>query len=155
MPYTDIIKKHINARECSRRYRQRHPERRRQTQRNYYWNHHKDVLAQMREYRHQNPERVHNWRIKAALKLRTMVINAYGGRCACCCETELAFLCIDHLNGGGTQHRFQVGMGQRFYEYLKREGFPPGYQVLCYNCNAAKELPGGCPHQRNRDKEHA
>lgn len=26
-------------------------------------------------------------------------------------------------------------------------GWPPGYQVLCHNCNVAKRILGTCPHQ--------
>ena len=33
------------------------------------------------------------------------------------------------------------------YRYLKIRGFPPGYQVLCHNCNQAKGFYGKCPHQ--------
>ncbi len=25
-------------------------------------------------------------------------------------------------------------------------GYPDGFQVLCANCNMAKDRPGGCPH---------
>jgi hypothetical protein len=31
---------------------------------------------------------------------------------------------------------------------LKRRGFPPGHQVLCHNCNMAKQFYGQCPHKK-------
>ena len=32
-------------------------------------------------------------------------------------------------------------------EWLKRNDYPPGFQVLCHNCNWAKHALGRCPHQ--------
>jgi hypothetical protein len=78
-------------------------------------------------------------------ELRQEVIARYGGECACCGETRYEFLCIDHTNGGGTKHR-QSGGGRKIANYLRRAGFPEGYRVLCWNCNAAIGLYGSCPH---------
>ena len=40
------------------------------------------------------------------------VFNAYGGYvCVCCGETRRIFLTLDHINGGGTNHRKKVGGG--------------------------------------------
>jgi hypothetical protein len=71
----------------------------------------------------------------------------------CCGETEPLFLTLDHINGGGNKHRREIkesGKGSgSFYEWLKRNGYPPGFQVLCQNCNVGKWRNGGvCPHQR-------
>jgi hypothetical protein len=79
-------------------------------------------------------------------KLRAEIIEAYGGECACCGEDLPVFLTIDHVNGGGNQERRQWG-GTSLWRRLRREGFPPGYQVLCWNCNAAKHMLGACPCQ--------
>jgi hypothetical protein len=35
--------------------------------------------------------------------------------------------------------RKNIGFGREFYRYLIKNDFPPGYQVLCYNCNSYKE----------------
>jgi hypothetical protein len=90
---------------------------------------------------------------KAAEKLRQQVFAAYGGaRCACCGEAERLFLCIDHREGGGYRHRKEIGAG-RFYRWLRLKAFPPGYQVLCHNCNMGKMLNGGiCPHLTKRSE---
>src|SRR5689334_23309544 len=37
-------------------------------------------------------------------RLRAEVIAAYGGKCACCGETEQKFLTIDHEEGTGAEH---------------------------------------------------
>lgn len=84
-------------------------------------------------------------------KLRMAAIEAYGGyRCKCCGEIEQAFLSIDHINGGGTQHRKQVGKGAAFYRWLEKNSYPPEFQVLCMNCQFGRRICGVCPHQRNR-----
>ena len=83
-------------------------------------------------------------------ELRIATFDAYGGSiCICCGETILEFLSIDHINGNGGQERksgYAAG-GAGFYRRLKRDGYPPGYQVLCHNCNMAKGFYGVCPHQ--------
>ena len=89
---------------------------------------------------------------RAAMKTRRQRIRAevlahYGGQCACCGEPEPAFLQIDHINGGGTKHRKELGLGGRIYEWLRKHGFPAGFRVLCANCNAAIAHGGICPHQ--------
>jgi len=34
--------------------------------------------------------------------------------------------------------------------WLKKNNWPEGFQVLCYNCNSAKRVDGICPHQKNK-----
>ncbi len=47
-------------------------------------------------------------------------------------------LTLDHIDGGGRKHMIQLfgyaTGGRPFYRHLKREGWPPGYRVLCMNC---------------------
>lgn len=73
--------------------------------------------------------------------------------CACCAEDEPSVLTIDHIANNGREHRLALGgrkfSGQKFYMWLKKSGFPSGYQVLCWNCNIGKYRNGGvCPHVR-------
>jgi len=87
---------------------------------------------------------------KRADRRRDEVLNAYGGQCACCGETRRMFLTIDHVNNDGAEHRRQIGgkSATRILRWLCENGYPPGFQVLCWNCNHAKHLNGGvCPHQ--------
>lgn len=76
--------------------------------------------------------------------LRRQCIATYGGCCACCQETTFEFLTIDHIDGGGRAHRKTV---HNFYRWLRINNFPPGFQVLCYNCNCCKGVYGSCVHQ--------
>ena len=72
---------------------------------------------------------------------------ATGPECACCGEDTVDFLTIDHINGGGNEHRRQMN-GTNPYRWLKKHGYPPGYQVLCFNCNCGRRINGGiCPHK--------
>jgi hypothetical protein len=81
------------------------------------------------------------------IALRTQTLEAYGGRCACCGEATPEFLTVDHINGGGAEHRRQIK--QPLDRWLKKNGFPKeNFQLLCFNCNCAKYYFGGCPHQR-------
>jgi hypothetical protein len=84
-------------------------------------------------------------------KVTDEVFQAYGGyRCKCCGETERLFLSIDHINNNGAQHRRELGIysGTQFHYWLRRNKFPPGFQVLCANCQIGKyKNKGICPHQ--------
>jgi hypothetical protein len=73
----------------------------------------------------------------------------YGGECACCGITNLKVLSIDHINGGGLAHLrlLKINGGVGFYSWLKKNGYPTGYRVLCMNCNQAKGIYGHCPHE--------
>lgn len=84
-------------------------------------------------------------------KNRLLCIAHYSSglnRCACCGESHAEFLAIDHINGGGHQHRKTIG---NFFRWLIRNGFPDGFRVLCHNCNMALAFNGYCPHQRIRN----
>lgn len=81
---------------------------------------------------------------------RKKILDVYGSLCICCGETEPVFLCIDHIDGGGHKHRKKVG---GLYAWLKKNNYPKGFQILCWNCNSAKHLLGQCPHQTKR-KDH-
>jgi len=80
---------------------------------------------------------------------RDELIEAYGGQCACanCPETNSAFLTLEHINGGGKQHRAVVG--RHAYADLRRRGWPKeGYTLLCWNCNAMTRFGRICPHEQ-------
>jgi hypothetical protein len=82
-------------------------------------------------------------------RIRVETFRAYGGACACCGETESLFLEVDHIDGGGSEHRKTVRGGSMFYSWLKKQGFPKDkYRLLCRNCNYGRFRNGGeCPHR--------
>ena len=105
------------------------------------------TLAYRREYHRKNRDQIRARNAAWRWQRRLQVLNAYGGRCVCCGEGEPAFLVLDHKDGGGTAERRMHGNGSEVLAALIREGYPDTIQVLCANCNMAKERPDGCPHQ--------
>lgn len=109
-----------------------------------------------REHPERRSEIARNWRWKE----REMIIEAYGGVCVCCGETIPEFLTIDYANNDGAAKRKQLPKskqgGAGFYRYLRELGYPKDeYQLLCFNCNFAKQHFGVCPHiiQSMEEKE--
>ena len=77
-------------------------------------------------------------------KLKNEVFSHYGGPiCAHCGLTAEAALSIDHIAGGGNKHRKEIGApSHSFYVWLRKNGFPPGFQVLCMSCQFIKKEKG-------------
>ena len=85
--------------------------------------------------------------------VKWLVFTFYGGNpptCACCGESAIEFLCMDHINGGGEKHRKEVGAGVKLYRWLIKNNYPEGFRVLCHNCNSALGFYGYCPHHKVR-----
>lgn len=109
-------------------------------------------LESQRIRRLANPEKYKNEQRRSYLKYKMIVINHYGGKCACCGETNVEFLSIDHINNNGAEHRnaLKISSGIQFYLWLIKNIFPSGFQVLCMNCNLAKRS-GVCPHKKHQN----
>jgi len=85
-------------------------------------------------------------------RLKLAVLGHYSPELRCQCELlqcwhsgscpihDSRLLCIDHISGGGRRHTESLGRsaGAGFYNWLKKNGFPEGFQVLCQNCNWMK-----------------
>jgi hypothetical protein len=87
-------------------------------------------------------------------RLREDVLRHYSGEhpaCGCCGIDDLRVLTIDHINGGGREHRRVTGKGMAFYRWLQKNGYPTGFRVLCHNCNHVRGhvrgFVGPCPHE--------
>lgn len=109
--------------------------------------------ARKREQRARNPETHRTRKARWASTVKAEAIGAYGGACACCGETELAFLTLGHVAGDGAAHRAETGgAGLRTYAWLRRRGYPTGIvEVQCFNCNTGAHINGGvCPHKEHR-----
>lgn len=103
------------------------------------------------KYRDNNRDLLNSKNQKYRMKNRRIVLDHYSNgtdSCSCCGEDIYQFLTIDHINGGGNAHRkkTKVRGGHHFYYWLIKNGFPKGYQVLCFNCNMSKGFFGVCPH---------
>ena len=73
-------------------------------------------------------------------KLRLEVLSYYSKgtlSCALCGFSTIDALSIDHINGGGNKHRREIGSShnsEKFYRWLRTNGYPTGFRVLCMNC---------------------
>ncbi len=86
---------------------------------------------------------------KYRAKLKKECIDAYGGKCSCCGESNVDMLTMDHKLNNGSEHRktFKSG-GGAIHLIIKRENFPTDkYQCLCFNCNFSRYINKGiCSH---------
>lgn len=135
MAYSEIERRNRNA--ASFRWKQRNPD---------------AVRAQ--QIRHQKRPTSAARRKRYQARLRQEVLSAYSSgvpKCACCGESEIKFLAVDHIKGGGSAHRKEnrITSGTAMYCWLRKMNFPAGFQILCHNCNIAKGLYGVCPHQNS------
>lgn len=98
--------------------------------------HKAEVLCWRKEFYKQNKDRLNatvrgyqrSWKMDA--------LNAYGGPvCPTCGQTDLCALTIDHIAQFRSPEEREIGGGSGLYIWLKHNGYPPGYRVLCYNCN--------------------
>jgi hypothetical protein len=108
-----------------------------------------EVRQYMRQYREDNRERIRETKREQGRRYRQQVLDWYGGKCACCGESHPEFLAMDHVDGGGSEHRREIKT--RLTTWLWRQGGPvPGFRILCHNCNQARGAYGYCPHEEER-----
>lgn len=75
-------------------------------------------------------------------KARDQIFNHYcqgNPRCMSCGVQDKRVLAIDHINNDGAKHRSEIGQLTPVWWIIKNN-FPPGFQILCCNCNWIKEL---------------
>ena len=118
-----------------------------------YWRRNKKQIQERRreynkKYRKINKEKNQEYLKNYRLIVKKRILEHYGVKCTCCGETRIEFLTIDHINGGGNKHRKEIGGGSKIYNWLIKNNFPEGFQVLCFNCNCAKSFSGYCPHKK-------
>lgn len=103
-----------------------------------------------KKWRTSNPERTKEFGKRYNQEAKQRAIVMYGNHCACCNETRLGFLTIDHMNNDGRSDRKSVGSGNggtRFYRKIVNMPKRNDLQVLCFNCNCGRQVNGGtCPH---------
>ena len=89
---------------------------------------------------------------KLYLELKKLVMTHYSPNleCACCHENNMCFLTIDHIRPRKEMGHSHKMFGNNLLSWIKRNNFPTGFQVLCYNCNCAKKTYTTCPHSKLR-----
>ena len=67
--------------------------------------------------------------------------------CACigCGIKNIEFLELDHINGRKSMNHGPSLKAEKLCRRLRRDGYPPGIQILCSNCNHAKRDNEFCP----------
>jgi hypothetical protein len=114
----------------------------------------KDLAARaayMREYYGKNRDKIKAWQSaenkKMTIRWRAIAFAILGNVCVCCGEAEQRFLTVDHIKGGGKQHRKERGRIWLVYKDVAHETRPGIYRLLCMNCNWAIRHGAICPHQ--------
>ena len=90
-----------------------------------------------KKYYESHKEEIAKYKRERNELFKTQVLEHYGPICACCGETHKEFLTVDHVNGEGYIHRKNTKL-PRSSEWLARNNFPEGFQILCMNCNYLK-----------------
>jgi len=131
----DIEKRRARVRVNNRKYCLLHPERRKESYLKYYYKNRERECQKNRERYRRN---------------RWIVLSHYGLECFCCHEDNVEFLTIDHIEGGGNEHRrlLKSKGGQSFYAWLIQNNFPSEFRTLCMNCNFSLGNYGYCPHKK-------
>ncbi len=106
-----------------------------------YRNEHKTELKAKHEiWREKNLQHVQTVNKAYAARIRLEAVKHYSNgtmQCALCGDPHFNHLCLDHVEGGGTQHRLKDPgtRGKAVYAWCKRNDYPPIFRVLCWNCN--------------------
>lgn len=147
--------------EYNRRFQLEHKEELREYNRNYYLEHREEKRVEhnssSRTYYMEHRDRVNverrrktrqgycrDYYRKYNRNLKIQVLTYYGNgllACVICSESRLDCLTIDHIGGGGNQHRKEIKRlgGHPFYLWLRKQNYPRGYQTLCMNCQFIKK----------------
>jgi hypothetical protein len=112
-------------------------------QKEYHWNNRDKLLKQRKNRYHmidkKNPEimkrKSETARIWDIERRRKCIEHYSKGKTCCelCGESDYDVLTIDHINGGGNQHRIKIS--RHVADFLIKNNFPEGYRILCMNCN--------------------
>ena len=127
------------AKEKKKEYYRTHKEEAKVYARKYYQEHKESALKRLKEFQHGYIKRI-------KLDVMQHYSKSEVPFCACCGEKTFEFLTIDHVNSDGAEHRRKVGNKTNLW--IRRNNYPDGFQVLCYNCNCARYYAGCCPHMR-------
>jgi hypothetical protein len=91
------------------------------------------------------------------------MMDALGGKCACCGEDHPQLLTLEHVSGGRHFYGRRYGRDGKEYQQsntyveirrAKREGWNrSNWELLCGSCNFSKGHYGQCPHRSGVTRE--
>jgi len=134
MPYKDKNKQKENWRE----YYRNHHDQLLKKAKEYRTTHLKEITEYQRKYRQTHQAQHQEYCRQYMLKLRMSVLQHYCNgdlKCNYCGESRIECLQLDHINNDGYIQRKKMGHRATFYLWLIENNYPPGYQILCANCN--------------------
>ena len=158
---------HTTCKECKKivdkRYQENNKDKIKIRRHDYYLGNKDTIIKKVRKYIDENPDRRCIWSRQVRLRLKREVFAHYCGtidiKCALCPETDINLLSIDHINGDGAKHRREMMDrsfgGNRLYRWLRKQGYPDGFQVLCMSCQYKKrmqEMKPANPTQKQLEK---
>ena len=96
------------------------------------------------KYRDTHRSKIREYTRGFRYNLKIETLSHYGTVCQKCGFSDPRALQIDHIEDNGAEERKSLGgqkfSGWQFYSWLKKHSWPSGYQVLCANCNAIKQV---------------
>lgn len=104
------------------------------------------------KFRRANRNQTQRWQDAAIQRLckdivKYEVMSHYSNgtlSCLHCGIDVYPLLTIDHINNDGAKHRREISSGHcqggRTYQWLRKNNYPEGFQVLCQNCNYFKDM---------------
>lgn len=138
----------LTSAERSKNWREKHPERVKRLAKISRDKHKESRQKLNREWIKNNKERYNASKYIYRDNLKLEIMEYYSGAvcCGCGCD-DIDVLCLDHIDNDGATERKRLSISSRgnragctTYAALKKEGYPPGLQVLCANCNLKKEI---------------
>ncbi len=133
--------------ELDKNYREVNKNKIKQQRHEYYLCNKEQIIDKTCEYSKNNRVKCRAWCTKAKNKLKLETFTYYcNGEPICknCSEKEIDILTVDHIDGNGNTHRKEIGLdckgGYNFYRWLKKNQYPEGFQILCYNCQFRKRM---------------
>jgi len=139
-----------DARIRAQEWRDKNPERAKAI-----WKKHRDKRAQRWKENPESPDlvRTREYQFRWAVEQRVKLLELFGGKCVRCGFSDPRALQIDHVHGGGAEHRRRVAWSVMYREMAAEVGSGK-YQLLCANCNCIKRYEcnenGRAPRSRRR-----
>lgn len=83
---------------------------------------------------------------------KQQAVEAYGGKCVCCGESNIGFLTLDHINNDGYVYK-KLNGGAPLVVWARNNNYPNVLQLMCYNCNMGRDKAPNkvCPHKLKGD----
>jgi hypothetical protein len=136
----------FDMKEYMGKYHQEHKDKQREYMIIYRKNHQDEIKAYKKRYnkKHKEENRILQRKYGRLLNFQTKfdAILYYSNgtmRCALCDENDIDVLCIDHTDNNGNEHRREIN-GYRIYNWLRKNKYPKGFRVLCFNCNNREKM---------------